>query len=173
MILLWCPPLPAPNVHQRAKEETEVKTHHQKMPCHYQSREIHGLNNCIDKNTSLDEVRAPDVFERAKEEFQALAQVLHHKKEAPTHDTKFEEPPPLFFSSSFFCFQNWLVWNWTFLLRGSDFLFCDVGMETKWLSQNINKKSPALRQVHNLWEKFYFFLVIWRLCTYKIMHYLK
>nr|KYP62263.1 hypothetical protein KK1_016790 [Cajanus cajan] len=52
----------------------------------YHNRETHGLHSGIDENSSMDDVRAPNVFERAKEEIQALVQVLHHKKNDPTCD---------------------------------------------------------------------------------------
>jgi len=54
----------------------------------HQNRETHGLNSGIDENTSMDDVRAPNVFERAKEEFQALSEVFHHKKKVPTSDIR-------------------------------------------------------------------------------------
>ncbi|QHO01321.1 uncharacterized protein LOC107630394 isoform X2 [Arachis ipaensis] len=72
------------------KEEVDAKVHSEKSTCHHHrnhSRETHGVNNCIDENTSLDDVKAPNLFERAKEEFQALAQLFHQKKEAHAHDT--------------------------------------------------------------------------------------
>ncbi|MED6121599.1 hypothetical protein PIB30_031704 [Stylosanthes scabra] len=77
------------------KEHVDAKLNSEKSTCHYhhhhnQSRETHGMNDCIDENTSLDDVKAPNVFEGAKEEFQALSQVFHQKKEA--HDTRNENP---------------------------------------------------------------------------------
>jgi hypothetical protein len=37
----------------------------------------------------VDDVKAPNVFERAKEEFEAIAQVFHHNNvEASTHDIR-------------------------------------------------------------------------------------
>ncbi|KAL2327217.1 hypothetical protein Fmac_020644 [Flemingia macrophylla] len=68
---------------ERAKQDSETIMDPQKC-CH--NRENHGLNSDIDENTSVNDVRAPNLFERAKEEFQALAQVLHHKKNDPTCD---------------------------------------------------------------------------------------
>ncbi|MED6213248.1 hypothetical protein PIB30_091304 [Stylosanthes scabra] len=74
------------------KEQVDAKVNSEKSTCHYhhhhhnnKSRESHGMNDCINQNTSLDDVKSPNVFERAKEEFQALAQVFHQKKDA--HDT--------------------------------------------------------------------------------------
>ncbi|KAE9608141.1 hypothetical protein Lal_00003707 [Lupinus albus] len=67
-------------------EDFECILHPQKSPS-YHNRETHGLHNGIDDNTSLDEVKGPNLFERAKEEFQAIAQVFHHKKETQTYDT--------------------------------------------------------------------------------------
>lgn len=82
---------------ERAKEEFEGLLHSQKSPCHH-NKETHGLHNYdINDNTPLDDVKAPNVLERAKEEFQALAHVFHHKKEAPTYDGrlkyKYSYPP--------------------------------------------------------------------------------
>lgn len=62
--------------------------HCNKHSSHHHNRESHGLNSDIDENTSVDDVRAPNVFERAKEELQALAEVFHHKKRAPTSDIR-------------------------------------------------------------------------------------
>lgn len=81
-----------PNLAEREKEDFEAILHSQKSSWHHHDRETHGLDSGIDENTSLDDVKAPNVFERAKEEFQALAQVFHHKKEAhsATHDIRLE-----------------------------------------------------------------------------------
>ncbi|XP_019416541.1 PREDICTED: uncharacterized protein LOC109327826 isoform X3 [Lupinus angustifolius] len=76
------------NVPEGAIEDSECIVHYEKSPAHL-NRETHGLHNGIDDNTSLDEVKAPNLFERAKEEFQAIAQVFHHKKEASTHETSY------------------------------------------------------------------------------------
>ncbi|KAK8465999.1 hypothetical protein PHAVU_009G231100 [Phaseolus vulgaris] len=56
----------------------------------HENRESHGLSGGIDEKTSMDDVRAPNVFERAKEEFQALSEVLLHKKKIPTSDIRDE-----------------------------------------------------------------------------------
>ncbi|KAG4946523.1 hypothetical protein JHK82_042593 [Glycine max] len=78
----------APNLAERAKQETMRPNKHSS---HHHNRESHGLNSDIDENTSVDDVRAPNVFERAKEELQALAEVFHHKKRAPTSDIRDED----------------------------------------------------------------------------------
>ncbi|KAG6482705.1 uncharacterized protein LOC122016120 [Zingiber officinale] len=86
-----------PNVFERAKEEIEAiieavhpkkisdlepqeqevadnhKTHH---------KETHGTSNDIDENTPIDDVKGPNVFERAKEEIEAIVEAIHHKKES-------------------------------------------------------------------------------------------
>ncbi|KAG6597082.1 hypothetical protein SDJN03_10262, partial [Cucurbita argyrosperma subsp. sororia] len=49
-------------------------------PAHH--KETHGRRDDIDENTSLDEVRAPNVFERVKEEIEALVETIHPKKES-------------------------------------------------------------------------------------------
>ncbi|KAJ9688105.1 hypothetical protein PVL29_014046 [Vitis rotundifolia] len=94
----------APNVFERAKEETEalVQTIHskkepelhvttsnnemlptEKSPRHF--KETHGMREDIDENTPMNDVKAPDVFERAKEEIEALVQTIHSKKESEIH----------------------------------------------------------------------------------------
>ncbi|XP_073137069.1 uncharacterized protein [Henckelia pumila] len=57
------------------KEEMEAAFQSDKH--HY--KETHGLNYGIDENTSMSDVKAPNVFERAKEEFEALAEAIHPK----------------------------------------------------------------------------------------------
>ncbi|KAK7411919.1 hypothetical protein VNO78_03363 [Psophocarpus tetragonolobus] len=75
-----------PNLAERENQESMDPNKHSS----HHKKETHGLNNDIDENTSIDDVRAPNVFERAKEEFQALAEVFHHKKKASTCDTRDE-----------------------------------------------------------------------------------
>lgn len=43
------------------------------------TKETHGRRNDIDENTPLDEVKAPNVFERMKEEIEALVQTIQAK----------------------------------------------------------------------------------------------
>ncbi|XP_074569739.1 uncharacterized protein LOC141826390 isoform X2 [Curcuma longa] len=91
-----------PNVFERAKEEIEaiveavhnkkssdlepqeqeeaVDKHVQNHKTHH--RETHGTSNDIDENTPIDEVKGPNVFERAKEEIEAIVEAIHHKKES-------------------------------------------------------------------------------------------
>lgn len=64
----------------RAKEEIEAIIHHDKSP-HRHDKETHGLNDDIDENTPINEVKGPNVFERVKEEFEAVVQAMHAKKE--------------------------------------------------------------------------------------------
>ena len=93
----------APNVFGRAKEEIEalVQTFHpkkeseihvpsdrkmlhtEKSPHHH--KETHGMRDDIDENTPMDDVKAPNVFERAKEEIEALVQTIHPKNESGIH----------------------------------------------------------------------------------------
>ncbi|KAK7329006.1 hypothetical protein VNO77_23150 [Canavalia gladiata] len=51
--------------------------------CHH-NKETHGLHNGINENTSLDDVKAPNLFERAKEELKPLVHVFHEKNKAST-----------------------------------------------------------------------------------------
>lgn len=55
---------------------------------HEHHKETHGVRNDIDENTPLDDVRAPNVFERAKEEVEALIQTIHPKKGSPPHEIR-------------------------------------------------------------------------------------
>ncbi|KAI6681989.1 hypothetical protein NL676_035870 [Syzygium grande] len=73
-----------PNFIQKAKQEIEGIMHFKKSPRHH-GKETHGLNEDIDENTPIGEVRAPNVFERAKEEIDAVVQAIHPKKE-PSND---------------------------------------------------------------------------------------
>ncbi|OVA04449.1 hypothetical protein BVC80_1717g9 [Macleaya cordata] len=44
------------------------------------------MSDDIDENTSIDEIKAPSVFGRAKEEIEALVEAIHpKKKESETH----------------------------------------------------------------------------------------
>ncbi|KAL4302605.1 hypothetical protein GQ457_10G001110 [Hibiscus cannabinus] len=52
--------------------------HHEKSPNHHH-KETHGRNEDIDETTPLNEVKAPNVFERAKEEIEAIVGAIHQK----------------------------------------------------------------------------------------------
>ncbi|XP_038878081.1 uncharacterized protein LOC120070259 [Benincasa hispida] len=54
-------------------------------------KETHGKRNDIDETTPLDEVRAPNVFERVKEEIEALVQTIHPKDETAAAESKEEK----------------------------------------------------------------------------------
>ncbi|XP_074340361.1 uncharacterized protein LOC141678062 isoform X2 [Apium graveolens] len=45
-------------------------------------RETHGTSNDFDENTPISDFKGPNVFERAKEEFEALIDTIHPKKES-------------------------------------------------------------------------------------------
>ncbi|KAK1377771.1 hypothetical protein POM88_024515 [Heracleum sosnowskyi] len=45
-------------------------------------RETHGMSDDFDANTSISDFKGPNVFERAKEEFEALIDTIHPKKES-------------------------------------------------------------------------------------------
>ncbi|KAG8367221.1 hypothetical protein BUALT_Bualt16G0050100 [Buddleja alternifolia] len=66
----------------RAKEEKEsVMMQREKSPYHHR-KETHGMSDDIDENTPINEIKGPNVFERAKEEIDALIQTIHPKKES-------------------------------------------------------------------------------------------
>ncbi|CAH9118473.1 unnamed protein product [Cuscuta europaea] len=88
-----------PNINEKAKKEV----HHDK--------ETHGRSGEIDENTPLDEIKGPNVFERAKEEIEAVVEAihpgkcpnnikkakkeLHHDKETHGRSGKIDENTPL------------------------------------------------------------------------------
>lgn len=69
---------------ERVKEEFEAVLHGEKHSLH-QHKETHGLRKDIDVNTPISDVKAPNVFERAKEEIEALVEAIHPKKEDHSH----------------------------------------------------------------------------------------
>ncbi|KAK4757748.1 hypothetical protein SAY87_019049 [Trapa incisa] len=60
----------------------------EKSPYHHHHKETHGMRTDIDDNTPLSDVKAPNMFERAKEEIEALVQSIHPKKESPPHEMR-------------------------------------------------------------------------------------
>ncbi|XP_077216976.1 uncharacterized protein LOC143851429 [Tasmannia lanceolata] len=68
----------APAILERAKEPNQTKRSHNK--------ETHGTSSEIDEHTPVDEVKAPNIFERAKEEVEAIVETIHPKKQ-PDHNS--------------------------------------------------------------------------------------
>ncbi|CAH8338086.1 unnamed protein product [Eruca vesicaria subsp. sativa] len=66
------------NMIRKAKEEIKSLFHSKEKPHHH--KETHARNDDIDENTHVDEVKAPNVFERAKEEIEAVIDTIHPKK---------------------------------------------------------------------------------------------
>nr|VDD32388.1 unnamed protein product [Brassica oleracea] len=75
-----------PNVMRRAKEEIKSLFHSKEKPHrhhhhhHHHHKETHGRSDDIDENTPVNEVKAPNVFERAKEEIEAVVETIHPRK---------------------------------------------------------------------------------------------
>ncbi|TVU09325.1 hypothetical protein EJB05_42791 [Eragrostis curvula] len=94
-----------PNLLERAKEEIEalIGAVHDKMERHSSPRdkkddlhkeskegdihkvkthtnETHGTSDDIKEDTPVDKVKGPNVFERAKEEIEAIVEAIHPKK---------------------------------------------------------------------------------------------
>ncbi|XP_062091059.1 uncharacterized protein LOC133797235 [Humulus lupulus] len=69
-----------PTFIEKAKQKIEQFIHPEKSPHHHHHREIHGLSDDIDENTPIDMVKGPNVFERAKEEIEAVLETIIHKK---------------------------------------------------------------------------------------------
>ncbi|KAL6226710.1 PREDICTED: uncharacterized protein LOC101303263 [Fragaria vesca subsp. vesca] len=63
-----------------AKGKMKTIMHHDKSP-KLHNKETHGTSDYIDSTTPVDRVKAPNVFERAKEEIEAIVQTIHPKKE--------------------------------------------------------------------------------------------
>lgn len=61
------------------KVQGETAPHGQK-PHHH--KETHGTSYDIDENTPISQVKGPNVFERAREEIEALIQTIHPKKDS-------------------------------------------------------------------------------------------
>ncbi|PWA60831.1 hypothetical protein CTI12_AA378960 [Artemisia annua] len=58
-------------------QEKDALTHSEKH--HRHTKETHGLSDDIDANTPVGDVKGPNVFERVKEEFEAIREAIHHK----------------------------------------------------------------------------------------------
>ncbi|CAA0816183.1 Unknown protein [Striga hermonthica] len=67
-----------PNVIEQAREGIESVIHGGKSPHHH--KETHGTSDDIDESTPIDEVKGPSVFERVKEEIEAVLEAVHPKK---------------------------------------------------------------------------------------------
>lgn len=52
-----------------------------KKSSHYHHKETHGMSDDIDETTSIDEVKGPNVFQRTKEEIEAVIEAIQRKKE--------------------------------------------------------------------------------------------
>lgn len=75
----------AAKVLERAKDEIEKMLHIKNS--HHQ-KETHGQRDDIGEDTPLNEVKAPNVFERAMEEYEAFIQTFHSKKESQAFDKR-------------------------------------------------------------------------------------
>ncbi|XP_022888079.1 uncharacterized protein LOC111403713 [Olea europaea var. sylvestris] len=71
----------APYHIKRKKEEIETLMHKGKSP-HHHHKETHGRSDDIDESTPISKVKGPNVFERAKEEIEALIGTIHPKKDS-------------------------------------------------------------------------------------------
>ncbi|RAL37110.1 unnamed protein product [Cuscuta campestris] len=82
---------------ERSKKEMEDLMSKMKSPgSHHHHRETHGMSDDIDENTPISKVKGPNVFERAKEEIEAIVEAIHPKKDtdstisSPTEEGGFE-----------------------------------------------------------------------------------
>ncbi|KAL3642940.1 hypothetical protein CASFOL_013755 [Castilleja foliolosa] len=67
----------APTIGGMSKEKSKSVGH---KP-HRHHKETHGTSYDFDENTPISEFKGPNVFERAKEEIEALVHTIHHKKD--------------------------------------------------------------------------------------------
>ncbi|XP_010443360.1 PREDICTED: uncharacterized protein LOC104726245 isoform X2 [Camelina sativa] len=66
------------NMMRKAKDELKSLFQKEK-PHHHHHKETHGRRDDINENTPVDEVKAPNVIERAKEEIQAVIDSIQPK----------------------------------------------------------------------------------------------
>ncbi|KAG7534529.1 hypothetical protein ISN45_Aa08g020770 [Arabidopsis thaliana x Arabidopsis arenosa] len=66
-----------PNMIKKAREDLKSLFQKEKPPRHYHHKETHGRSDDINENTPVDEVKAPNVLERAKEEIEAVIDTIH------------------------------------------------------------------------------------------------
>lgn len=64
---------------KEAKMDNDKLAHHHHH--HHHHKETHGRSDDIDENTPIVEVKGPNIFERAKEEFEAVVEAIHPKKD--------------------------------------------------------------------------------------------
>lgn len=69
-----------PKLIKKSKED-KAKIMNRKTT-HLHHKETHGMSDDIDENTRIKEVKGPSVFERAKEEIEAIVHTVHAKKES-------------------------------------------------------------------------------------------
>ncbi|KAF3341820.1 hypothetical protein FCM35_KLT00458 [Carex littledalei] len=95
----------APNLIERAKEEVEAlvgaiyhpKKHHDQQTLEEETssgkdektktheQETHGTSADIDEDTPISKVKGPSIFERAKEEIEAIVEAIHPRKKDSDH----------------------------------------------------------------------------------------
>ncbi|KAJ9547894.1 hypothetical protein OSB04_020437 [Centaurea solstitialis] len=51
------------------------------------NKETHGLRDDIDVNTPLSDIKGPNVFERVKEEFEAIVEIINQRREEKNQDS--------------------------------------------------------------------------------------
>ncbi|CAN8248369.1 unnamed protein product [Cochlearia groenlandica] len=75
-----------PNMMKKAKDELKsLFQSKEKLHRHHDHhKETHGKSDDINENTPVEEVKAPNVFERVNEEIEAVIDTIHHKKDKET-----------------------------------------------------------------------------------------
>lgn len=87
-----------------------IPGHHSEKSPHHE-KETHGTSDDIDENTPIDEVKGPSVFERVKEEVEAVVEaIIHPHKDSSSHDSSSKwEVGWLSLSCSCSCMHGWLL----------------------------------------------------------------
>ncbi|KAH9607421.1 hypothetical protein KSS87_007511 [Heliosperma pusillum] len=83
--------LPHPSNHEKEVKSADVKDgdqevieaalYHNKSP-HHHVEETHGKSDDIDENTPVEVVKGPNVFQRMKEEAEAVVEAIFPKKDS-------------------------------------------------------------------------------------------
>ena len=94
--------------HKKDKEGSlqEIKTH---------TNETHGTSTDISENTPVDKVKGPNVFERAKEEIEAIAEAIHPKKGPDSKWVILGESSPSLAAKTI----TWAITRWMHLRFGA------------------------------------------------------
>ncbi|KMZ73105.1 hypothetical protein ZOSMA_154G00490 [Zostera marina] len=70
------------------KDNEAKKSHHHHLFHHHRhGGETHGHREDVNESTSISDIKGPNVFQRAKEEVEAVVESIRHKKDRPPHNS--------------------------------------------------------------------------------------